>query len=96
MRTAIETLETISADERMRELANAREKYRLDQASKLKYAERQGIEKGIKKGMEVGVKQSKIELVRNAINEGVEINLISKLTGLTKAEIEKIREENLN
>ena len=54
-----------------------------------------GIAVGMEKGMEVGAKKNKVEVVRNAINEGIEVSLIAKLTGLTKTEVEKIKEEIL-
>ena len=52
-----------------------------------------GMEKGMEKGIEVGAKQGKIEVAKNAIREGMELGLISKLTGLSKKEIEKIAKE---
>ena len=53
----------------------------------------EGILKGMEKGIEVGAKQGKIEVAKNAIREGMELGLISKLTGLPKKEIEKIAKE---
>jgi hypothetical protein len=41
----------------------------------------------MEKGMEVGAKQGKIEVAKNAIREGMELGLIEKLTGLPKKEI---------
>jgi predicted transposase/invertase (TIGR01784 family) len=46
-------------------------------------------EEGLKEGLEKG----KLEVARNAIKEGMELNLIAKLTGLPKKEIEKIAAE---
>ena len=51
------------------------------------------IQEGIKKGIEKGREEGKLEVVRNALKEGAEIDLIAKLTGLSKKEIEKIAEE---
>ena len=45
------------------------------------------------KGKKEGKKEGKLEVVRNALKEGTEIDLIAKLTGLSKKEIEKIAEE---
>ena len=45
------------------------------------------------KGRKEGRKEGKLEVVRNALREGTEIDLIAKLTGLSKKEIEKIAEE---
>lgn len=51
------------------------------------------FDKGKKEGIEKGRKEGKLEVVRNALKEGTEIDLIAKLTGLSKKEIEKIAEE---
>ena len=51
------------------------------------------FDKGKKEGIEKGRKEGKLEVVRNALKEGTEIDLIAKLTGLSKEEIEKIAEE---
>lgn len=53
----------------------------------------EGIMKGMERGMEVGARKERIELVRNALNQGVELDLIAKLTGLTKDEINKLIKE---
>ena len=53
----------------------------------------EGIMKGMERGIEVGAKRGKLEVVRNAIREGVELELITKLTGLSKKEIESIARE---
>jgi len=58
-----------------------------------KEGKEEGILKGMEKGIEVGAKQGKIEVAKNAIREGMELGLISKLTGLSKKEIEKIAKE---
>ncbi|MFW5648269.1 MAG: hypothetical protein ACOCG5_04220 [Candidatus Alkaliphilus sp. MAG34] len=44
------------------------------------------------KGRKEGRKEGKLEVVRNASKEGTEIDLIAKLAGLSKKEIEKIAE----
>lgn len=41
-------------------------------------------------GIKVGAKQGKLEVVRNAIKEGMDLGLIAKLTGLPKREVEII------
>ena len=52
-----------------------------------------GMERGIEKGIEIGAKRGRLEVARNAIKEGVELNLIAKLTGISKKEIEAIAKE---
>jgi predicted transposase/invertase (TIGR01784 family) len=65
----------MSEDERIKEMAWQREIALHDDASKTKGAERRG----------------KAEVARNAINMGLDIETIAKLTGLTREEIEKLR-----
>mgnify|MGYP001254971748 CR=1 FL=1 len=50
-------------------------------------------EEGLKEGLEKGLEKGKLEVARNAIKEGMELDLIAKLTGLPKKEIEKIAAE---
>lgn len=40
---------------------------------------------------EEGIKQEKIEIAKNMLAEKIEINLISKITGLTKEEVEELK-----
>ena len=58
--------------------------YFFDKSIKLdlQKAEEKGIEKGIEKG--------KYDLARNMKNENLDINLISKITGLSTEEILKL------
>ena len=53
----------------------------------------EGIIKGMERGIEVGAKRGKLEVARNAIKEGVELDLIVRLTSLSKKEIEAIAKE---
>lgn len=85
LKMANEMLKEISADEELREEYYAREKAKLDKKSSLFYAKEQGIEQGVHK--------EKIQTVKKALNEGLDIELITKLTGLNKAEIEKIKRQ---
>lgn len=50
---------------------------------------KEGIEQGIEKGLEKGIKQGKIEIAKNMLNDGINIEMISKYT---KIPIEKIKE----
>ena len=78
---AKEVLEEISQDEHARCLAELREKYIMNQ----KAIEEGGYDKGAKdKSMEIGKKLLKL---------GLDDSKIMETTGLTKEEIEKIKEE---
>lgn len=51
----------------------------------------QGKKEGIKEGIEQGSRENTIHIVKNMLDESMDINLISKLTGLTIEEISKIK-----
>ena len=52
-----------------------------------------GIKTGIKSGIKTGIRQSKVEIIKNMLNENLSIDLISKVTGTSKQEINKIKSE---
>ena len=79
---AKKVLEEISQDKRERYLAELREKYILDQRA----IEDTGIEKGRKLGIEEEKKSTAIRMKKEKLN----IDVISKVTGLTKEEIENL------
>ena len=75
----------ISSKEEM-EVYNARDAFLYGQNLMLK-KER---EEGIKEGMKEGIKETKISMARNMKNDKVDFNTISKYTGLSIEEIEKL------
>ena len=50
-----------------------------------------GMEKGLEKGMEKGMNQKALDIARNMLADGVDINLIMKYSGLTQEQIEKLK-----
>ena len=54
-------------------------------------AKQKGIEEGMKKGMEKGMNQKALDIARNMLADGVDINLIMKYSGLTQEQIEKLK-----
>ncbi|MGN1271334.1 MAG: Rpn family recombination-promoting nuclease/putative transposase [Clostridia bacterium] len=79
IKEAIETLEDISSDEAKERIAELRQKYIMDMKSQLRTAEEKGLKKGIK------------EIAKKMLQENIAIETIIKITGLTKEEIEKIK-----
>lgn len=65
-----------------------------DERGRVEYAHedglKKGLEKGKKEGKKEGAKDKAIEMAKKSLKEGLPIELISKLTGLSKKEIEKI------
>ncbi|MGL4760441.1 MAG: Rpn family recombination-promoting nuclease/putative transposase, partial [Sarcina sp.] len=55
------------------------------------YLEERGIEKGKEEGREEGEKLKQIEIAKNGIKQGLNVEIISTLTGLSVEEIEKLK-----
>ena len=79
-------------------IAELREKAIRDEVSNINHARKEGKEAGIKEGRKEGRKEGKkegqkektIEIAKNLMKEGMKIEFIEKVTGLTQKEIEKI------
>ena len=84
---AKEVLKAISQDEEEVRKAELREKYIRDQHAIMLA----GIEQGIKQGIEQGIMQEKKQIVKNLLEISTPIEQIEKITGLSKEEIEKIK-----
>ena len=86
IKEAEKELEYLTGDEATRRLAYLREKAIRDEAAAMKKAKREGREEGI----EEGIKKATKENAKKMYEEGIDIKLISKITGLTEEEIKKI------
>ena len=82
IRQAKDELIRMSNDKKQRELYDMRANSLRDKISELNAAE--------KKDREEGIKEGKIEIVRNMKKSGLDIESIAKLTGLSIDEIESI------
>ena len=91
---ASKVLQEISKDENEKARLLSELKYELDHQSKLVHAKREGmkkgLEKGVEKGMKRGMKKGRLETARNALTEGLPINVIQKITGLDKDTIKRL------
>ena len=85
IKSIADTLEQVSGDERLRRIAELKEKAMLDDKAALDYA----TEKGMAKGLEEGMAKYNA-LVSNLFKNGTTIDSLEKLTGLDKKELEKI------
>ena len=102
IKKAHEELKQVSGDYELRRIAELKEKYIRDEAAALEYAiekgQKEGVEKGIKEGIEKGMKEGMKEGMKKGVKEtaknmlklGLEIDIISKATGLSKEEILKM------
>ena len=87
MEQAINAYYTITASPEFREIERLREKARHDEAQALYHAKLQGIQQGIQKG----AAEEKLEIARNLLKINLPLDQISKVTGLTIAEIENLQ-----
>ena len=87
-------LEYLTGDAEIKRLAELKQKAIRDEIATRRLGEEEGLKKGIKQGVKQGVKQgeamSKLRIAKAFIYNGVDINLVSKCTGLTKKEIENL------
>lgn len=56
----------------------------------LKQGIEEGLKQGLEQGLEQGTKKAKIEIAKNMLKEKIDIEIIQKVTGLTKDEIKKL------
>lgn len=87
IREAVGVLKHLSMDEKMRMMAESREKFWRDQRSREKTAREEGIAIGEKKGR----KSEQVQIARKLIEIGLDVKQIEIATGLSIGEIEKLR-----
>ena len=79
IREAKDELYRLSRSSKERELYYIREKSLKDEISALANAEEKGMEK------------AKVDIAKNMLNNGMDINMISSITGLSLDDIDRIR-----
>ena len=87
---AEDEFEYLTGDAETRRLAELREKAIRDETAGLNSARKKGIEEGIQKGIEKGIEKTQNKIAKKMLAENINIELIIKITGLTKEEIEKL------
>ena len=79
LKEARQKLDGLSEDERIQKIAELRQKAIMD-------------EKAIyKKGVEEGIEKKNIEIAKKMLEENVDIDFISRMTGLTKEKIKELK-----
>ena len=73
------------------EYMNAEEDNRKIENSLKKQYMREGMKKGIKKG----IRESNIKYAKKMLEEGIDLDIIMRITGLDKEEINQLQEENV-
>ena len=95
---AIDIINQMSMDEKEWNLYISRQRAIWDYNTGMRTAREKGLEEGIKEGREEGIKegikegakQERLEIAKNMLEEKVDIQIIAKVTGLTKEEIDKL------
>ena len=94
IKSAKEKLNTLSEDERVRRLAELREKAIMDEKEAKYTGYTEGRREGIKEGREEGRKQgkeaTKKEIAKKMKEEKIGTEIIVEVTGLTKEDIDKL------
>ena len=74
----------------LREYEASKMAYR-DIKNSIDTAKQEGLAEGMELGMEKGMNQKALDIARNMLADGVDINLIMKYSGLSKEQIEKLK-----
>jgi len=94
----MEKIESLKDNDRLMSQAEAEKRYKIYlKSAKKEYeekAEAKGMKKGIEKGIKKGIKQGVEQTIKNMLNLNLDKETISKVSGKTIAEIEKIESEN--
>lgn len=93
IKEAYKELESLENDDERRAVYEAREKAIMDYRVQQRAAKMEGKEEGREEGREEGKLEAKMEAARNMLNEGFSVELIEKITELSKEEILKSGEE---
>ena len=86
MKEAREKLDKMSKNEKVRRMAELRQKALMDERE----AEYTGYSNGLEDGMKQGLEQGYKEIAKRMKSKGKDISEIIELTGLTKEEVEKL------
>ena len=87
----------LSGDEETRRLEELKDKWVRDYKSGVSYARQEGMQEGLEHGIEKGIKEgdknNSLEIAKEMLENGEEVEKIEKYTKLTKEEIEKLRKK---
>ena len=95
IKKAIDELEQVSGNARLRRIAELKEKYIRDEQSSIEYAQDEGFKQGKAigraEGEAKGEKNKSLEIAKNLLKQNIAIDIISKATGLSSEEIESLK-----
>ena len=88
----IDKVEELSKDDEIISLNDEYDRAELDKVSARNLGIEQGMIEGIKEGKEEGIKERNIAIAKNMLNKKFSITDICDVTGLSKEEVEKLKE----
>ncbi len=80
--------------EYVQRIVDLREKVIMDEKAIYGRGIEIGEEQGLKKGREQGIKEGKEKTARKMLEKGMELELITEITGLSEEKLQKIKKEN--
>ena len=87
---ANEELEYLTGDDAVRRIAFLRDKAERDYINNMSGARKAGLELGREEGIKEGEKKKTIEIAKEMLAKGIEIELIKEITKLSEEELENI------
>ena len=88
---AIDELEQVSGNEKLRRIAELQEKYIRDEQASIEYAQDEGYKHGREDGIVEGKAKGKTEIAKNLLKKQMPIQDIAEVTGLSQEEIENLK-----
>lgn len=93
IKRAEKRLEYLSSDKETIEIYKAREKSLHERANMINGARKEGEKIGEQRGIQRGIQKRDIELIRNSLENGLTLDLISSITGRSIEEIKEIKKQ---
>ena len=90
MKEAREKLDKMSKDEKVRRMAELRQKALMDEREAEYTGYSNGVEDGIKQGIKQGIEQGYRKIAKKMKDKGKDIREIIEITGLSEEEINKL------
>ena len=88
---AIDELEQVSGNEKLRRIAELKEKYIRDEQASIAYAQNEGYKQGEEKGKEEGKNERNMEIAKKLLKKQMSTKDIAEVTGLSVEEIKKLK-----
>ena len=90
MEAALEELDRLNADPKLRRIMEERDYWSREIASMKENGRRQGIEEGIEEGKKAGQAEAVARMAKNLANQGVSIPQIAAAAQMTEQEIKNL------